>query len=58
MEIIRDMKEKLCYVAQDYWSESAQASSSSDNDIAYTMPDRRIVNVAGTVRFQCPELLF
>ena len=22
------------------------------------MPDKRIVNVSGTLRFQCPELLF
>jgi len=58
LEIVRDMKEKLSYVAQDYENEFSQASSSSEKDIAYTMPDKRIVNVAGTVRFQCPELLF
>jgi actin-related protein len=58
MEIVRDMKEKLCYVAQDYEAEFAQASSSSEKDIAYTLPDKCRVNVAGTVRFQCPELFF
>ena len=58
MEIVRDMKEKLSYVAQDYEHEFYQATSSSEKDIAYTMPDGRIVNVSGYVRFQCPELLF
>jgi actin len=53
------MKEKLCYVAQDYEHELYHATTcSSEKDIAYTMPDGRIVIVAGTVRFQCPELLF
>ncbi len=58
MEIVRDMKGKHCYVAQDYENEFAQASNSSEKDIAYTMPDKSIVNVSGYVRFQCPELLF
>jgi len=58
MEIVRDMKEKLSYVAQDYENEFAQASSSSEKDTAYTMPDKQILNVDGSIRFQCPELLF
>jgi actin-related protein len=35
LEIVRDMKEKLCYVAQDYENEFAEAFSSSEKDIAY-----------------------
>jgi actin-related protein len=60
MEIVRDMKEKekFCYVAQNYEHEFAQAFCFTEKDTAYTMPDKRIVKVAGTVRFQCPELLF
>ncbi len=51
MEIVRDMKEELCYVAQNYEHEFAQAFCFTEKDDAYTMPDKSIVKVAGTVRF-------
>jgi len=58
LEIVRDIKEKLCFVAQDYETENAQAHASSELDVAYTMPDKRVINVPGHVRMGCPELLF
>jgi len=58
LEIVRDIKEKLCYVAQNYAEESAAAGASSEQDKQYTLPDKRVINVSGYVRMTCPELLF
>jgi actin len=55
-EIVKDMKEKLCYVAQDY--EAEKESKSSELDKTYTMPDHGVVKVPNSVRIGCPELLF
>ena len=40
LEIVKDIKEKLCFVAQNYDDERAAAESSSELDQAYTLPDR------------------
>lgn len=58
LEIVRDIKEKLSYVAQNYEQEHAQAQSSSEHDKSYTMPDKRVITVPAHVRMSCPELLF
>jgi len=58
LEIVRDIKEKLCYVAQNYEQENQQAQNSSENDKQYTMPDKRVITVPAHVRMTCPELLF
>lgn len=57
-EIVKDIKEKLCYVAQNYESENQAAQSSSEHDKSYTLPDKRVINVPAHVRMTCPELLF
>ena len=56
-EIIRDVKEKLAYVALDYEAEMEKYKGSSANDKAYELPDGQILTVS-TQRFRCPELLF
>jgi actin-related protein len=58
MEIVREIKEKLCYVAQKYEEEKAAAHNSSEFDKQYTLPDKRVITVSGHVRMTCPELLF
>jgi actin-related protein len=58
LEVVKDMKEKLCFVAQDFDAESEQATKSSEHDMTYTMPDKSVVTVPATVRMGCPELLF
>jgi len=58
LEIVKDIKEKLCFVAQDYDAEHAAAQGSSELDQAYTLPDRSQITVKGTVRMQVPELVF
>jgi len=56
-EIVRDIKEKLAYVAIDYDEELKNAATSADLQKNYEMPDGNIINV-GVARFKCPEALF
>jgi len=56
-EIVRDIKEKLTYVANDFDEEIAQYEESSDGEKLYTLPDGRTIKV-GNQRFRCPEVLF
>jgi actin-related protein len=58
LEIVRDIKEKLCYVAENYEAQHKAAQTSSDEDKAYVMPDKRVITIPATVRMTCPELLF
>jgi len=56
-ETVRDMKEKMCYVAEDYEAELKKASEGSDLEMSYTLPDGNICKYS-VQRFKCPELLF
>jgi len=56
-EIVRDMKERLCFVAEDYEAEMEKSEESASLEMNYELPDGNVMTV-GNERFRCPEVMF
>ncbi|UMM35469.1 hypothetical protein L5515_008074 [Caenorhabditis briggsae] len=56
-ETVRQMKEKLCYIAYDVEQEERLALETTVLSQQYTLPDGRVIRLGGE-RFEAPEILF
>lgn len=57
LEIVRDIKEKMCYVVPDFDAAMKEAEESHACEKNYELPDGRKILI-GNERFRCPEILF
>ena len=56
-EIVRDIKEKLCYVSHNFDKDLEAAATSSGVMRSYELPDGNLIFI-GAERFRCSEALF
>ncbi|KAH8835984.1 actin family [Flagelloscypha sp. PMI_526] len=57
LEIVRDIKHQLCYIALDFGQDIIRAAEGGYPETAYNLPDGRTI-VIGNERSQAPEALF
>ena len=57
LEIVRNIKETMCYVVGDYDAAMKEADENHACEKNYELPDGRKILI-GNERFGCPEILF
>ena len=57
IEIVRDIKEKMCYVVNDYEAAMKEAEESHACEKNYELPDGRKILI-GNARFRATEIMF
>lgn len=57
IDVVQTIKERLCYISEDFQAETAGQNENSHADTMYTLPDGHTILVTGE-RFQAPEALF
>uniref|UniRef100_A0A0G4H9I5 Actin n=1 Tax=Chromera velia CCMP2878 TaxID=1169474 RepID=A0A0G4H9I5_9ALVE len=56
-EVVRDIKEKLTFVALEFEEAMKQSQDSAEFEKQYTLPDGAVISLSSE-RFRCPEALF
>ncbi|KRT83902.1 hypothetical protein AMK59_4595, partial [Oryctes borbonicus] len=56
-EIIRDLKEKICFVALDYENDLIKSANTNCYEKSYELPDGQVITISNE-RFRCPEAMF
>lgn len=56
-EVVRDMKEKLCFISEDFEADMKASENSSQFEKQYELPDGQVITI-NSARFRAPEVLF
>jgi len=57
-EYVREIKEKMCTVAEDYNLQISQRDYLNEEQRSYELPDDQVIQVDHRVRFKATEILF
>lgn len=57
MEVVRDIKEKICYVAFNIEKTEKDDSEDVEPEVPYKLPDGNVIQI-GAEKFRAPEVLF
>jgi len=57
-EIVKDIKERMCYVAQSYFTDLNGPDYFEVDDKSYELPDGNIIEITPDLRYTTTEILF